>query len=163
MSAYCATGLSEAVVVQWAERLAHLVEETAILCLEGDLGAGKSTFARAWIRAATGEIDIPSPTFSLVQEYRCLHRHQSLYHADLYRLKQAEELEELGFDEMLSSGICLIEWASRIPEMTRNTESPLGVLRLDFSGENHRNLYLESQDDFWCACAENIGMERRND
>jgi len=81
------------------------------VALEGDLGAGKTTLARAVLRALGVREDVPSPTFTLVQEYdtpRLIVRHY-----DLYRLADAAEIGELGLDEALDEGAALIEWPER--------------------------------------------------
>lgn len=82
--------------------------------LFGDLGAGKTTLARAVIETLTGEADAPSPTYTLVQSYDT-HDGRVLAHADLYRLDDEGELEELGLDEALDHGMALIEWPGRAP------------------------------------------------
>ena len=162
MTIYRASGLNEVALLQYAKVMAESIEHGAVLCLEGDLGAGKSTFARGWTRAVTAEVDIPSPTFSIVQEYQCLRNSIMLYHMDLYRLASAEDLEELGFEEMLNNGICLIEWASKIPEAMHNTLLPLAILRFDFCGTDRRDMQLESQHHLWSNLAESLGMEAIN-
>lgn len=81
--------------------------------LEGDLGAGKTTLARAIIAALTGETDAPSPTYTLVQSYET-QAGFGLLHADLYRLRDLGELDELGLDEALDHGAALIEWPDRL-------------------------------------------------
>ena len=116
--------------------------------------------ARSWIRAVTGETDIPSPTFSLVQEYYCTSPHPILYHADLYRLTKPQDLEELGFEEMCTDGICLIEWASRVPQFLGTVSVPVALLWLEFSGEQQRNVHFESGYPLWCNLAEAAGLER---
>lgn len=95
--------------------LPHLAHGDCIL-LEGPVGAGKSALARAIIQsqmALDGEIeDVPSPTFTLVQSYeteKC-----AFWHADLYRLSDVSELEELGLTEALADAVCLIEWPERL-------------------------------------------------
>lgn len=83
------------------------------VCLSGPLGAGKSTLARGLIRAlTTPDEEVPSPTFTLVQLYAG--RDLPLAHFDLYRLKSADEVYELGLDEALDLGIAVIEWPERL-------------------------------------------------
>lgn len=82
------------------------------LLLEGELGAGKSTLARSLIRAAGHEGAVPSPTYTLVEPYTL--SRGKLYHIDLYRVVNEEELDFLGFDE-LDDGCRLVEWPDRAP------------------------------------------------
>ena len=83
-----------------------------LVALEGELGAGKSELARAVIRARAGaEIEVPSPTFTLVQGYDL--PGLRLVHADLYRLAEPGEIDELGLDDALREGAVLVEWPGR--------------------------------------------------
>ncbi|MDD3289150.1 MAG: tRNA (adenosine(37)-N6)-threonylcarbamoyltransferase complex ATPase subunit type 1 TsaE [Alphaproteobacteria bacterium] len=95
-------------VDELAGRLAPLLERGDVLALYGQLGAGKTAFARALISkfGITGEI--PSPTFTIVQHYETASL--TVFHFDLYRLKSEMELEELGWDEACSDGLVLVEW-----------------------------------------------------
>jgi tRNA threonylcarbamoyladenosine biosynthesis protein TsaE len=96
-----------------AIRFASLLEAGDVVLLKGDLGAGKSTFARALIQGFCGEnTEVPSPTFTLVQTYET--KAFPIWHFDLYRLKNPEEIYELGIEEAMHHGVCLIEWPERL-------------------------------------------------
>lgn len=96
-----------------AARLAGLLRPGDAVLLEGPLGAGKSEFARAVLRAAAGDpaLEVPSPTFTLVQSYDL--PAGTAHHFDLYRLDGPAGLDELGWDEALE-GIVLVEWPDRL-------------------------------------------------
>jgi tRNA threonylcarbamoyl adenosine modification protein YjeE len=112
------------------EDLALALKAGDCLALSGDLGAGKSSLARAFLRAMADDeaLDVPSPTFTLVQSYDL---RIPVSHFDLYRLGDPSELAELGFDEALESGICLVEW----PEMAEG-ELPEGRINLRLDNED---------------------------
>lgn len=104
------------------------------ILLSGPVGAGKSFFCRALIRARTGTSeDIPSPTFTLVQTYP--HTDGDIWHCDLYRLTDPDEVVELGLDEAFETAICLIEWPDRLGELR-----PQNALHLAFEAntDGHR-------------------------
>jgi N-acetylmuramate 1-kinase len=105
----------EAATIELGEDLALALKAGDCVGLSGDLGAGKSTFARAFLRAMADDeaLEVPSPTFTLVQSYDL---RIPVAHFDLYRLADASELDELGFDEALSDGICLVEWPEKAEE-----------------------------------------------
>lgn len=110
----------EAATVALAGRLAAMARVGDVLALEGDLGTGKTTFARAFIQAlAEGPEEVPSPTFTLVQAYET--PRGTVHHFDLYRLSGGggdgggkDETAELGFDDAFADGISLIEWPDRL-------------------------------------------------
>ncbi|WP_132535010.1 tRNA (adenosine(37)-N6)-threonylcarbamoyltransferase complex ATPase subunit type 1 TsaE [Rhizobium sp. PP-F2F-G48] len=102
----------EAATIRLGEDLALALKSGDTVALSGDLGAGKSTLARALIRAVADDpfLEVPSPTFTLVQSYDL---RTTVSHFDLYRLGDASEVLELGLDELSANGICLIEWPER--------------------------------------------------
>lgn len=96
-----------------AASLAHVCHAGDCIKLRGDLGAGKTTFARGFIQAlCPAEQEIVSPTFTLVQTYGA--HDATIWHLDLYRLRSREEAVEIGLDEALTQGITLIEWPDLI-------------------------------------------------
>jgi tRNA threonylcarbamoyladenosine biosynthesis protein TsaE len=100
-----------------AARLAARAEARDVIALSGPLGSGKTSFARAFIRAlAVGDEEVPSPTFTLVQTYAFAGR-PMVWHFDLYRLERAEEAFELGIEDAFADGIALIEWPARIERL----------------------------------------------
>lgn len=94
-------------------RLAAGLRPGESVMLQGGLGAGKTTLARAIIAARCGVEDAPSPTYTLVQAYETASG-EALWHADLYRIEAEEELEELGLDEAFEEAVCLVEWPERL-------------------------------------------------
>jgi tRNA threonylcarbamoyl adenosine modification protein YjeE len=114
------------------EDLALALKPGACLALIGDLGAGKSTLARAFIRAMADEpdLEVPSPTFTIIQTYAT---RIPVAHLDLYRLSDVSELDELGIDEMLEDGVCLIEWPDIAAEVLPPEQTI--TLQLTHSGE----------------------------
>ena len=102
--------------------------------LSGEIGAGKTSFARALIRARMGaEVEVPSPTYTLVQTYAA--PDVEIWHADLYRLGDPGEAAELGLDAAVGEAICLIEWPDRMQDAL-----PPDALTLAFDAgaESHR-------------------------
>jgi len=111
-----------------AKALARQCRSGDCILLRGDLGAGKTTFARGFIEALCGEQEVVSPTFTLVQTYPS--PAGAIWHFDLYRVKNPEEIAEIGLDEALTGGITLIEWPeivqSRLPDDALNVTIEIG-------------------------------------
>jgi N-acetylmuramate 1-kinase len=105
--------VSEDELVRLATALAPQLRPGSCVALSGDLGAGKTTFARALVRSLAGDphLDVPSPTFALRQDYDT--PAGPVVHFDLYRISDPRDLDELGFEEALASAITVVEWPER--------------------------------------------------
>ena len=109
--------LDEAGVVRLADLLALKIRRGDVIALRGEVGAGKTTLARALIAALLGDraAEVPSPTFSLSQVYET--PRLTITHFDFYRLASAEDVREVGFDEAIASGAAIVEWPARAAEL----------------------------------------------
>ena len=126
-------------------RLAGVLAAGDVLALAGDLGAGKTTLARGLIQAALGGCEpVPSPTFTLVQTYEPA-AGPAIWHFDLYRLTEPEELIEIGWEEAMAGGIVLVEW----PERAGDALPPDTLwLLLEEEGRGRRALF-EGEGEAW--------------
>ncbi|MEM1106534.1 MAG: tRNA (adenosine(37)-N6)-threonylcarbamoyltransferase complex ATPase subunit type 1 TsaE [Pseudomonadota bacterium] len=133
----------EAATQAFAARLAPHLNAGHFIALEGGLGVGKTTFARALISAMAGAaVTVPSPTFTLVQTYDG--PGFPIFHFDLYRLNDPGELDELGWEETVE-GLCLVEWPARAgPRLPRWRM----VIALDFI-PGGRTAKLEWRGEHW--------------
>ena len=105
---------SEAETEALGERLAKCLRAGAVVALYGDLGAGKTAFVRGMARGLDITEQVSSPTFTVVNEYP---GDPALFHFDMYRLKNADELYAIGWEDYLDrDGICVVEWSERIEE-----------------------------------------------
>ena len=87
-----------------------------IYCLNGDLGVGKTVFTQGFAKGLGIEEPVNSPTFTIIQEYH--EGRLPLYHFDVYRIEEPEEMEEIGYEEYFyGQGVCLVEWASLVEEI----------------------------------------------
>ncbi|MBT9392507.1 tRNA (adenosine(37)-N6)-threonylcarbamoyltransferase complex ATPase subunit type 1 TsaE [Hymenobacter sp. NST-14] len=113
----------------------------SIVCFEGEMGAGKTTFIKALCRELGVREEVSSPTFSLVNEYRTAQQ-EPIYHFDFYRLDDPREAEDIGALEYFDSGyLCLIEWPSRIEALLPPERL---LLTLTVTGPSSRELRIES-------------------
>lgn len=140
--------------------IAALIEPGDLITLSGDLGAGKTTFARALIRHLAGDesVEVPSPTFTLMQAYE-LPRF-TLVHADLYRLSGPGELAELGFDDLPESAVTLLEWPDRAAGALPPNRLDVALTLSPQQGETFRNARITGYGDF-ASRAERIAVIRR--
>ena len=121
-------------------RLGSLVRPWDVICLEGDLGAGKTTFVQG-LAQGWGSLDtVSSPTFILVNVYR-RPDNERLHHMDAYRLDSAPEAEELDLDLMLSQGPLVVEWADRISPILPGERL---WMRLEYVDDEHRQMVITS-------------------
>lgn len=110
-----------------------------VIFLQGELGAGKTTLARGLIEVVAGVTEIPSPTYNIVQIYQA--PGFDVWHVDLYRLKAADEVFELGLDDAFRSAVCLVEW----PERLQDALGPPGLaVELKQEGVGGRVAYLQA-------------------
>ncbi|MFN3700674.1 MAG: tRNA (adenosine(37)-N6)-threonylcarbamoyltransferase complex ATPase subunit type 1 TsaE [Alphaproteobacteria bacterium] len=139
----------ESDTIALARRLAPSLRNGDILCLSGTLGMGKSVFARALIRHLCGDdtLEVPSPTFTLVQHYEIAHPHTEtgaaqLWHFDLYRLKDPEEIYELGWEDALYDGISLVEWPERLGALKPRHAIDVVFSKPEQTPDTHRRIAI---------------------
>ena len=141
----CVVCRSEAALHELAATLALKLQCGDCVALVGDLGAGKTSFARGVIQALCGtETAVSSPTFTLLQTYESARG--ELFHFDLYRLEHASELLELGLEEAIDEGITLIEW----PQIATSylPESHLQVEITQINDENTRQVRIYGSQEW---------------
>jgi tRNA threonylcarbamoyladenosine biosynthesis protein TsaE len=132
-----ATTRSEEETFELARRMAAGFQGTEVVLLTGELGAGKTVFAKG-IAAGAGVADprrVSSPSFTLVNIYEGRHR---VFHIDLYRLVREPEIADLGWEDMLGQGIVVVEWAEKL------TFPVDGIrVRIDTAGDDERRITVE--------------------
>lgn len=135
----------------FARVLAEELKAGDTIALSGGLGSGKTTLARAIIRvlAQDVELEVPSPTFTLMQSYDAMVRQAAIQviHADFYRLSGARELTELGWEEMTDDAIVLVEWPERAPEVLAPSRMTV-TLDLDLADPDRRIATVSASGDF---------------
>lgn len=136
--------------------LASCVKPGDTILLDGQIGAGKSHLARAIIqslmrRADVPVVDVPSPTYTLVQTYEL--PNMMVWHADLYRLADSSEAQELGLDDAFGVDIVLIEWPDRLDD------APQDALYIAFSNEGAgRRMQIKSNSNRWQSVLQKLGF-----
>ncbi|WP_293575024.1 tRNA (adenosine(37)-N6)-threonylcarbamoyltransferase complex ATPase subunit type 1 TsaE [Phaeobacter sp.] len=142
------------VTTDFATTIGAVLKPGDCILLEGEIGAGKTHFARSLIQSqmAVPE-DVPSPTFTLVQTYE-LPRGE-YWHADLYRLSDLNEIEELGLTAAFDTAICLIEWPDRLDELMPKSALRI-TLALDPEAQDGRIATLAGEAYRWDALIQQI-------
>src|SRR3984893_607623 len=150
---------NEAALAAFMTDIAGALEPGDLVTLSGDLGAGKTTFARALIRYLAGDdtVEVPSPTFTFVQTYE-LPRFP-LVHADLYRLSGTAELAELGFDDLPEGTVVLLEWPDRAAGFLPPDRLDIAFTLAPQLGADFRNVRVVGYGRF-ARRAERIGQVR---
>ena len=137
-----------------AERLGAAAETGTVLCLVGDLGAGKTLFTQGFARGLGVTEEVTSPTFALMNQY-C--GRLPVTHFDLYRLEREEELDEIGFYEFAepSCGVVLIEWADKFPDALPKPHIRLEIERGEKENERRLMFFTTEEDSaLWRALTE---------
>ncbi|QUH18981.1 tRNA (adenosine(37)-N6)-threonylcarbamoyltransferase complex ATPase subunit type 1 TsaE [Alkaliphilus sp. B6464] len=128
----------------FAKKLGQLVNGGDILCMTGDLGAGKTTFTQAFAKGLGVEEYVTSPTFTLIHEYD---GRIPLYHFDVYRINHVSEMEDLGYEEYFyGNGVCVIEWASLIEEILPDKRL---WIEIKVTGLESRQICFTSTNDYY--------------
>ncbi len=128
-------------------RLGTLLHAGAVICLEGELGSGKTCLAQGIGRGWGVEQRLISPTFVLIREYARPEDSVKLHHIDLYRVAGVEEAWDLGIDEFLGNEqtVCVIEWAERVPPLIPHEHLRITLDFADHASLNRRILYFTAQ------------------
>ncbi|MFK2827185.1 tRNA (adenosine(37)-N6)-threonylcarbamoyltransferase complex ATPase subunit type 1 TsaE [Bacillus sp. B190/17] len=133
----------------FAEKLAQLLKPGDVILLEGDLGAGKTTFTQGLAKALGVKRTVNSPTFTIIKEYQ---GRLPLYHMDVYRLNDAEE--DLGFDEYFyGEGVCVVEWAHLIDQQLPNDYLKVHIFH---KGNDQREICLEPKGSRYVRMSEEL-------
>ncbi|HWT75680.1 MAG TPA: tRNA (adenosine(37)-N6)-threonylcarbamoyltransferase complex ATPase subunit type 1 TsaE [Mobilitalea sp.] len=114
-----------------------------IYCLSGDLGVGKTVFTQGFAKGLGIDEAVNSPTFTIVQEYEG--KDMPLYHFDVYRISDVEEMEEIGYEDYFyGEGVCLIEWAELIEELLPNNRTTIAIRKDLQKGFDYRAITIET-------------------
>ncbi|MFX3630892.1 MAG: tRNA (adenosine(37)-N6)-threonylcarbamoyltransferase complex ATPase subunit type 1 TsaE [Ectobacillus sp.] len=135
--------------MQLSQRLGAMLQEQDVLILEGDLGAGKTTFTKGLAKGLEIKRVVNSPTFNIIKEYK---GRLPLYHMDVYRLEESEE--DLGFDEYFyGTGVTVIEWAHLIESYL-----PEALLKISLfhAGDNRRRITFEPKGERYIRLCEEL-------
>lgn len=128
--------------IKLGEELGKLLNSGDIICLVGDLGTGKTHITKGIAKGLGITEHITSPTFTIVNEY---YGRLKLYHFDVYRVNDPDEIYAIGFDEYIfSEGVSVIEWSNYIDELIPNEHLQITIKKLPEKGDNYRSISIDS-------------------
>lgn len=126
---------------EFAKSFALALKPGDVICLDGDLGAGKTAFVQGMAKGMGIDDYITSPTFTIVNEY---YGTMPLYHFDVYRIAESEEMYEIGYDEYITGdGVCVIEWADIISDILPDERYEIDIQKDYDRGENYRRFTIK--------------------
>lgn len=130
---------SEKETYDFAAKMAEQAKPGDIICLDGELGVGKTVFAKGFASGLGIDEPIVSPTFTIMHGYES--GRIPMYHFDAYRIVEPDEMYELGFDDYLyGSGVCLIEWATQIEELIPKDARHIKIEKVPEKGDDYRRI-----------------------
>lgn len=131
---------------EYGRLLGEKAQPGEIYCLNGDMGAGKTVFTQGFADGLGITEPVNSPTFTIIQEYT--DGRIPLYHFDVYRISDAEEMEEIGYEDyFFGDGVCLIEWAELIKEILPGEFKSITIEKDYKKGEDYRKIITEEGAD----------------
>lgn len=137
---------SEQETFAFAKEVAKKVKAGMVVCLDGDLGTGKTAFAKGFAKGLGIEEDILSPTFTIVREYR--KSDIPLFHFDVYRISDLSEMDEIGYEDyFFSEGISLVEWSKLINEIIPEDAVRIVISKDMNKGFDYRKIEVKGLGD----------------
>ena len=122
-----------------AREMAEKAAPGTIICLDGDLGVGKTVWAKGFAEGLGIKEPVVSPTFTIMHIYSS--GRLPLYHYDVYRIEEPEEMDEIGYEEyFFGEGVCLVEWASQIEELIPKEAVHVVIRKVPEKGDDYRDI-----------------------
>ncbi len=135
---------NEAETIAVGRKIAEGAEPGEIYCLNGDLGAGKTVFAKGFAEGLGITEPVTSPTFTIIKEYD--EGRLSLYHFDVYRIADPSEMDALGYEEyFFGDGVCLVEWSELIEELIPENAIHIDIRKDISKGTEYRAIYIDAR------------------
>lgn len=129
---------------EFGKELGKQAEAGTVICLDGELGVGKTVFTQGFAAGLGIEEPVNSPTFTILQIYE--EGRLPLYHFDVYRIEEPEEMDEIGYEDYFyGDGVCLIEWASMISELIPETAIQVTIKKDLEHGFDYRTITVEER------------------